>query len=311
MKSTRDIYGDTLVELGKRSSKVVVLDADLSCSTRTQKFAQAFPERFFNMGIAEQDMIGTAAGLAASGKLPFVSTFAVFATGRCWDQIRQSVCYSNQNVKIVATHAGITVGEDGATHQANEDIALMRCLPNMQVIVPADAVETKKVIEEMFVNFGPTYIRLSRCKTPTIFDSSYVFTVGKATMIEDGYDATIIACGLMVSEALKAREMLAKEGILTRVLNMSTIKPLDSEAVIKASIETRGIITAEEHSIIGGLGSAVAEVVAENYPVKVRRIGVNDCFGVSGSPNELLTYHGLTADKIVAAVKNMLGFHKN
>lgn len=306
MIATRDIYGDILVELGKMSSKIVVLDADLSCSTRTQKFAQAFPKRFFNMGIAEQDMIGTASGLATSGKLPFVSTFAVFATGRCWDQIRQSVCYSNQNVKIVATHAGVTVGEDSATHQANEDIALMRVLPNMQVIVPADAIETKKVIENMYINKGPAYIRLSRCKVPTVLDSNYRFTIGKAVTLREGKDATIIACGLMVSKSLEARKMLLKKGIQVRIINMSTIKPLDKQIVIDAAKETGLIVTVEEHSIIGGLGSAVAEVLIENYPVKMKRIGVNDCFGVSGKPEELLAYHRLDTQAIVHEIELLL-----
>lgn len=304
--ATRDVYGDVLVKLGKENPNIVVLDADLSASTRTKKFAQAFPDRFFNMGIAEQDMMSTAAGLAAAGKLPFVSTFAAFATGRCWDQIRQSICYSNQNVKIVATHAGITVGEDSAMHQANEDIALMRSLPNMTVIVPADGIETEKALEFMLHDKSPTYLRLSRCKTPVIFDESYVFNKSRATILKDGFDATIIATGSMVSKALEASQILNRKGILVRVLNVSTLKPLDHEAVLAAAKETEFIITVEEHSIIGGLGSAVLESLSETDLTLVKRIGINDCFGQSGSPNELLSFYDLTAENIVEVFCNLL-----
>lgn len=303
---TRDVYGEVLVRLGQQNPNIVVLDADLSCSTRTAKFGKAFPERFFNMGIAEQDMISTAAGLAAAGKIAFVSTFAVFATGRAWDQIRQSVCYSEQNVKIVASHAGITVGEDSATHQANEDIALMRNLPNMSIIVPADGVETEKVLEYLAQDKCPTYVRLSRHKFPVIFDSQYIFQKGKAVVLEEGTEATVIAIGIMVSKALQAQQILKKEGISVRLLNMSTVKPIDREAIILAAQETGAIVTAEEHSIIGGLGSAVAEVLSEHCPAPLKRVGINDCFGISGEAEELLNYFGLTVRAVVEAVKKVI-----
>lgn len=304
---TRDVYGDVLVRLGQQNPNIVVLDADLSCSTRTCKFAEAFPERFFNMGIAEQDMISTAAGLAAAGKIAFVSTFAVFATGRAWDQIRQSLCYSQQNVKIVASHSGITVGEDSATHQANEDISLMRNLPNMSIIVPADGIETEKALEYLVkYDNRPVYLRLSRYKFPVIFDSQYVFRKGKAIVLEEGTEATVIAIGLMVSRALEAQQMLKEQGISVRVINMSTIKPIDREAIISAAQETGAVVTAEEHSIIGGLGSAVAEVLSEQCPVPLKRIGINDCFGISGDADELLNYYGLNAQSIVQSVKEII-----
>ncbi|MGA1875439.1 MAG: transketolase family protein [bacterium] len=307
---TRDVYGKVLVRLGEQNPDIVVLDADLSCSTRTAQFAQAFPERFFNMGIAEQDMISTAAGLAAAGKIPFVSTFAVFATGRAWDQIRQSVCYSQQNVKIVASHAGITVGEDSATHQANEDIALMRNLPNMCVIVPADGIEVEKAMEFLVQDKFPVYMRLSRHKFPLILDSHYTFQKGKAMMIEDGCDATVIAIGIMVSKAVEALEDLKKKGISVRLLNMSTVKPIDQEAIITAAQETGAIVTAEEHSIIGGLGSSVAEVLSEHCPVPMKRIGIKDCFGISGDAEDLLTHYGLTAEAVVESVKEVIAKKK-
>ena len=303
---TRDVYGEVLVRLGEQNPNIVVLDADLSCSTRTSKFAEVFPERFFNMGIAEQDMISTAAGLAAAGKIAFVSTFAVFATGRAWDQIRQSLCYSQQNVKIVASHAGITVGEDSATHQANEDISLMRNLPNMSIIVPADGIETEKALEYLVRDDSPTYVRLSRHKFPVIFDSQYVFKKGKAVVVEEGTEATIIAVGVMVSKALEALQILKEESISVRLLNMSTVKPIDQEAIILAAQQTGAIVTAEEHSIIGGLGSAVAEVLSEQYPVPLKRIGINDCFGISGAADELLNHYGLTSQAIVQAVKEII-----
>ncbi|MGA1871812.1 MAG: transketolase family protein [bacterium] len=304
--SIRDVYGEVLVKLGKQNSNIVLLDADLSCSTRTAKFAKAFPERFFNMGIAEQNMLSTAAGLASCGKIPFVSTFAVFATGQAWSQIRQSICYSCQNVKIVATHAGITVGEDGATHQANEDISLMRSLPNMNIIVPADAIETEKALESIAEDKCYTYVRLSRHKFPLIYDSHYIFEKGKAVVLEDGVDATVIAIGIMVSKALQARRILKREGLSVRVLNMPTVKPIDQNTIIAAAQETGAIVTAEEHSIIGGLGSATAEVLSEHYPVPLKRIGINDCFGISGKAEELLDYYGLTANAIVGAVRKVI-----
>lgn len=307
MLGTRDVYGDTLVKLGAENNDIVVLDADLSASTRTAKFAEAFPSRFFNMGIAEQDMISTAAGLATCGKIPFVSTFAVFLTGRAWDQIRQSVCYSEQNVKLVSTHAGITVGEDSATHQANEDIALMRVLPRMMVICPADGIETAQVIEAVVRHKGSVYIRLGRCKFPVIYDENYKFEIGKSSMLQDGTQATIIATGIMVSQSLKAAQKLAEQGIDVRVINMSTIKPIDAEAIRKAALETGAIVTAEEHSIIGGLGSAVAEVVGESdFPCPIKRVGILDCFGTSGKPDELLEKFSLGVKDIIRATKDVI-----
>lgn len=304
--ATRDAYGDALVALGKRRSDVVVLDADLSGSTKTSKFAKAFPERFFNIGIAEQDMVGTAAGLAQAGKLPFVSTFAVFATGRAWEQIRQSVCYPNVNVKIVASHAGITVGEDGGSHQSVEDIAVMRVIPNMTVIVPADGEETRQAIEAVSEIKGPCYVRVGRNKVPTIFGKDYKFKIGKAHVFYEGRECAIIATGIMTAEALTAREMLKAEGIDAGVINMSSIKPLDSDAVIEAARRCGAVVTAEEHSIIGGLGGAVAEVLSEHCPVPVVRVGVRDQFGTSGDHAGLMKHYGLTAADIVKAVKEAI-----
>ncbi len=304
--ATRDAYGDALVALGKKRNDVVVLDADLSGSTKTGKFAKVFPERFFNVGIAEQDMIGTAAGLAIGGKLPFASTFAVFATGRAWEQVRQSVCYPNLNVKIVASHAGVTVGEDGGSHQSLEDIAVMRVLPHMTIIVPADGPETLQAIEAAAEYQGPCYVRVGRNKVPTLFGADYKFKIGKAHVFNEGKDAAVIACGIMVTEALKARDLLKAEGVDAGVINMSTIKPLDAEAVIAAAKKSGAIVTAEEHSIIGGLGSAVAEVLAESAPAPLVRIGVRDSFGTSGDSDGLLKHYKLSAVDIVAAVKEAI-----
>lgn len=304
MLATRDVYGQVIAELGKTKPNIVVLDADLSGSTKTAGFAKAFPERFFNMGIAEQDMIGTAAGLAAAGKIAFASTFAVFAAGRAWDQIRMSVAYTRLNVKVVVTHAGITTGEDGASHQANEDIAIMRALPNLTVVVPADGVETAKVIRAAVEFSGPMYIRLGRPKCRVIYDDpNYDFKIGRGVIMREGRDATVIACGLMVGVSLAAAELLAKEGLKVRVVNMHTIKPLDTSLIIKCAEETGAIVTAEEHSIIGGLGGAVAEVLVENALVPMARVGTRDTFGESGKPEELLVKYGLTAEEIVKAVK--------
>jgi transketolase len=290
MIATRDAYGKALVELGKTKPNVVVLDADLSASTKTINFAKLFPERFFDMGIAEQDMIGTAAGLAAAGKIAFASTFAVFGSGRAWDQIRMTAAYTRLNVKVVVTHAGITVGEDGASHQANEDIAIMRALPNMTVIVPSDSIETEKTIMAAAEFYGPMYIRLGRSKVPVINDQpGYEFKIGKGVILHEGKDATVIACGLMVSAALEAAAKLATEGIKIRVVNMHTIKPIDKALIVRCATETGAIVTAEEHSIIGGLGGAVAEIVVENQPVPMARIGMRDVFGESGKPEELIT----------------------
>lgn len=304
--ATRDVYGETLVRLGKENQDIVVLDADLSCSTRTCKFAAKYPERFFNMGIAEQDMISTAAGLATCGKIPFVSTFAIFETGRCWDQIRQSICYSEQNVKLVATHAGITVGEDSATHQANEDIALMRVLPKMKVIVPADGHETESIIEVISKYRGPVYVRLSRSAFPIIFKAGHKFEIGKSQIVHDGDNVTIIAIGIMVSKAINAAVILKEKGISARVINMSTIKPIDKNAIIDAAKETSAIVTAEEHSIIGGLGSAVSEIVSETIPVPIKRVGVKDRFGMSGKPDELLRRFGLNEEAIIEAAEDVI-----
>lgn len=306
MIATRDAYGEALKELGGINEDIVVLDADLSGSTKTSVFKKEYPHRFFNVGIAEQNLIATAAGLATAGKIPFASTFAVFATGRAFEIIRNSVAYPKLNVKIAATHAGLTVGEDGATHQALEDISLMRSLPNMLVLCPADAVETKKCIYKAVEHNGPVYIRLGRSKVPVIFDDNYEFEIGKGVLLKDGNDITIIATGVMVSKALEAAEELEKEGISPRVINMPTIKPIDKDIIIKAAKETKGIVTVEEHSIIGGLGSAVAEVLVENHPTHMERIGTMDTFGESGDGGELLNKYGLNVENIVNKAKKLL-----
>lgn len=300
MKATRESYGEALVEVGRKNSNIVVLDADLATATKTISFKNEFPERFFDMGIAEQDMMGTAAGLALGGKIPFASTFAIFASGRAYDQIRNGICYSNLNVKIAATHAGVTVGEDGASHQALEDIALMRAVPNLIVMSPCDDLETKWVIEEMAKINGPVYIRLSRPKTEEIYNENTEFTFGKAIKHGNGKDATIISTGVTVAEALKAQKILKERGIDVRVLDIHTIKPIDKQAIIESAIETNIILTVEDHSIIGGLGSAVCEVLCENYPKKVIRIGINDEFGQSGKWDELMQYYKIDAEAIVS-----------
>ena len=304
--ATRDAYGKALVKLGQINEQVVVLDADLSKSTKTNDFYKAYPDRFFNMGIAEQNLIGAACGLATAGKIPFASSFAMFATGRAFEIIRNSVAYPKLNVKVCATHAGITVGEDGASHESIEDIAIMRSVPNMTVLVPADGVEAEQMILEAARVYGPMYVRLGRSAVPTIFDENYKFEIGKGIVVREGNDATIIACGIMVYEAIKASEELALEGINTRVINMSTIKPIDKELIINAARETKAIVTAEEHSIIGGLGSAVSEVVSEECPAVVKKVGVKDSFGESGTPAELLKKYGLTYNDIVKAVKEAI-----
>ncbi|KRQ87126.1 1-deoxy-D-xylulose-5-phosphate synthase [Caloramator mitchellensis] len=300
--ATREAYGKALVELGKENINVVVLDADLSKSTKTADFAKVYPERFFNIGIAEADLMGTAAGLATCGKIPFASTFAMFAAGRAFEQIRNSICYPKLNVKIAATHAGLTVGEDGASHQAIEDISLMRSIPNMTVIVPCDDVETIAAIKAAAEYYGPVYIRLGRSSVPTLNDeNTYKFEIGKAVTLKQGSDVTLFATGIMVSEAMKAAELLANEGVNAEVVNIHTIKPIDSKAIIDSISKTGCAVTCEEHNIIGGLGSAVCEVLAENKPAPVVRVGVKDTFGESGKPNELLKHYGLTADNIVRA----------
>ena len=307
--ATRQSYGEALAKLGEENENVVVLDADLSSATKTSIFAKKFPDRFFDIGIAEQDMMGTAAGLSTFGKIPYASTFAVFASGRSYDQVRNTIAHTNANVKICATHAGITVGEDGATHQMLEDIGMMRMLPNMRVISPSDDVQTKWVIKEVSKIQGPFYIRLCRLATPIIYDEEFVkennikFEIGKGIQIGNGTDASIIATGVTVQEALKAKENLEKEGINIRVIDMHTIKPIDKELIIKCAKETKKIITIEDHSIIGGLGSAVCEVLSTEYPAKVIRMGVRDTFGRSGKAEELLAYFGLTARNIIEKVK--------
>lgn len=300
--ATREAYGKTLVELVENKD-IVVLDADLAGATKTAMFKKACPERFFDMGIAEGDMMGTAAGLAVSGKIPFASTFAIFAAGRGFEQIRNSICYPNINVKIAATHAGVTVGEDGGSHQAIEDISLMRSLPNMVVLNPADAVEARQMVLAAAEYVGPMYLRFGRAATPVIHDESYKFELGKGEVVKEGKDVSIIATGIMVAKALEAAETLKADGIDAEVINISTIKPLDNELVLVSAKKTGKVVTAEEHSIIGGLGSAVCELLAEEHPVKVTRIGVKDVFGQSGSPAALLEHYGLTAADIVKACK--------
>jgi len=306
MISPRDAYGAALKRLGAEHPEIVALDADLSESTRSSKFRDVYPERFFNAGIAEQNMIGMAAGLAASGKVAFASTFAVFATGRTYDQIRQLVARSKLNVKIVGSHGGITVGEDGPSHQATEDLALMRALPNMRVFVPGDAVETERMVETALELDGPVYIRTSRVKFPVLFDENYRFKEGKGVIVREGGDITIIACGLMVSESMKAAAELEKDGISARVVNMGSIKPLDRELIVRCAKETGKILTIEEHSIFGGLGSAVAEVVAEEHPVHVQRMGLKDEFGVTGDSDALLCHFCLTAEHIRENIRRWL-----
>lgn len=301
--ATRQSFGEALKDLGEKNNNVVVLDADLAGATKTNIFGKAFPDRFFDMGIAEQDMISTAAGLASCGKIPYAATFAVFATGRSYDQIRSSVCYPKANVKICGTHAGVTVGEDGATHQMLEDISLMRGLPNMTVLCTSDDTQTKWAVEEISKINGPVYLRLSRAATPVIYDQDTKFEIGKMVQFGEGTKATVFATGAVVSEALEAQEILAKEGIDIRVVDVHTIKPIDRETIIKCANETEKLISIEDHSIIGGLGTAIAEVLTEECPKKLVRMGMKDCFGKSGKAMELLEYFGLVANNIVEEVK--------
>ena len=299
-KATRQSYGETLEKLGEKYSDIVVLDADLATATKTINFAKKFPERFFDMGIAEANMMSTSAGMATTGKVPFASTFAVFAAGRSYDQIRNSICYPNLNVKICSTHSGITVGEDGATHQMLEDISMMRTLPNMKVLSPADDIETKWAIEEAYKQKGPVYVRLSRLATPIIYDENQKFEFGKMIQIGKGIDATIFASGDVLAEALKAKEILAKaKGIDIRVVDVHTIKPIDEDMIVKCAKETKRLISIEDHNVIGGLGSAISEVLTSKYPAKLERIGINDEFGRSGKAEELVEFYGLSAEKIV------------
>ena len=311
LMSTRDAYGQVLVEIGKEQKNIVVLNADLSQSTRTSLFAETFPERFFNAGIAEQNMMGVAAGLATTGFIPVVSTLAIFAAGRAYDQVRNTIVHSGLNVKIVATHSGITMGKDGSSHQSIEDIALMRVIPDMTVIVPADALETKKALRATIEYKGPVYIRLGRPEIPVVTDEESPFVIGKADILRKGNDLSIIACGIMVFQALKAADALVSQGIKARVINMHTIKPLDLEILFNAAKETGAILTAEDHSIIGGLGSAVLEALAckETRP-PVYRIGVRDVFGESGEPDDLIKKYGLSWKDIVKAAKEVLSLKK-
>ncbi|MGL4903497.1 transketolase family protein [Cetobacterium somerae] len=305
-KSTRQAYGEALVELGRQNNNIVVLDADLTKSTKTNLFQEAFPERHINVGIAEADLIGTAAGLATCGKIPFASTFAMFAAGRAFEQIRNTVVYPKLNVKIAPTHAGISVGEDGGSHQSVEDISLMRSIPGMVVLSPADATETKKMIFAAAEYNGPVYIRMGRLDVPVLFDDSYDFQIGIANTIKEGTDVTILATGLMTARALEAAEKLQAEGVSVRVVNVGTIKPLDGETVLKAAQETKFIVTAEEHSVIGGLGSAVSEFLSETHPTLVKKVGIYDVFGQSGKAEELLEKYELTATKLISVIKETL-----
>jgi len=304
--SMREVYGSTLVELGKENKDVVVLDADLSPSTMTKYFAKEFPERFFDCGIAEQNMVGIAAGLASSGKIPFASTFAVFLPGRSFDQIRVSIAQPLLNVKLVATHGGISVGEDGSSHQAVEDLSLITSMPGFTVIVPADAIETAQAVRAAASGYGPFYIRLARLKVPLVYTDDYHFELGKAVTMREGKDVTIIAIGILVAAALEAAEDLKKEGIDCCVLNMPTIKPIDESAIIKAATDTGAIVTAEEHLEHGGLGSIVAQVVVENRPVPMEFVALKDTYAESGTPAELLDKYGLTAKGIEQAVRTVL-----
>ncbi len=302
-QATRQSYGETLVKLGKENENIVVLDADLAGATKTDLFGKEYPDRFFDMGIAEANMLGTAAGLATCGKIPYASTFAVFAAGRGYDQIRNSICYPKLNVKICATHAGITVGEDGATHQMLEDLSLMRGLPNMTVISPSDDTQTKWVIEAISKIEGPVYVRLARLATPIIYEEDQKFEIGKAVQIGEGTDGTVFATGVTVAEAIKAQEELEKQGIHIRVVDMHTIKPIDKDCILKCAKETKRLVSVEDHSVIGGLGSAISEVLTDEYPTKLERMGMPDIFGKSGKAEELMEYFGLTAKAIAQKFK--------
>lgn len=302
-KSIRSAFGKTLEALGHTNPNIIVMDADLACSTQTQFFAKSFPERFFDCGIAEQDMIATVAGLASAGKIPFVASFAMFVTGRTYDQIRNSVCYPEFNVKIVGTHGGVTVGEDGASHQALEDVSLMRGLPHMSVIVPADCRECEQVIKYAAENYGPMYIRIPRTNVCDIFDDNYKFEFGKAKIISEGSDAAVITNGETLAETILAGELLKQQGYSIRIVHAPVVKPLDDVTIIESAEKTGFVITVENHSIIGGLGSAVCELLSEYAPVKVKRIGVNDRFGQSGKWDFLLDYYGLSADKLAKSIK--------
>ncbi len=305
--ATREAYGRTLVELGKKNPNIVVLDADLSCSTKTSYFAKEFPNRFFNAGVAEQDMIGMAAGFATTGKTVFCSTFSCFASGRAWEQIRVSVAYPRLNVKICATHGGITTGEDGVTHQSTEDLAILRAIPNLTVIVPSDGIEAEAAVRAAAEYHGPVYVRLSRLTSPVLYDKKdYKFRIGKAITLKQGKDVTIFFCGILGSEVLKAAEELAKKKISAEIINIHTLKPLDKETIIKSAKKTKAVVTVEEHSVVGGLGGAIAELLAENCPTKMARIGLRDMFAESGKAEDLLAKYGLTAPDIVKTTRHLL-----
>ena len=310
-KATREAYGQALKKLASSNPDIVVLDADLSGSTKTSEFQKVSPERFFNVGIAEQNLIGTAAGLSLAGKIPFASSFAMFASGRAFEIVRNTVAYPALNVKIAASHAGLTVGEDGGSHQAIEDISLMRSIPGMTVICPADGREAEQAVLRAAEYIGPVYIRLGRMAVEDVYDDSYVFQWGKGVLLREGRDAAIIATGLMVQEALKAHDILKEDGIDARVINIHTIKPVDKDIIISAAKETGAIVTAEEHSVIGGLGSAVLEVLSDTYPVPLKRVGILDTFGESGKPKDLLKKYKLTAEEIVKQVKDLLFIKKS
>jgi transketolase len=310
LKCTREACGNALVELGRHNPNVVVLSADLAGSTRADEFAKAFPDRFFNMGIAEANMMNTAAGLAEGGKIPFATTFAIFASGRPWEQIRNTIAYGNLNVKIVATHGGISVGPDGASHQGIEDIALMRIIPGMTVLVPADALETPKAIYAAAEYYGPVYIRLARLKIAIVTKPNDFFIIGKANVLREGADAVIFACGVMVAAALAAADQLAPENIKASVINMHTIKPLDTQAIIAYARKTGCVVSAEEHLVAGGLGGAIAETLAQNCPVPMEMVGIKDRFGQSGDPDKLLAEYNLTANDIAQSVRKVIGRKK-
>lgn len=306
MDSLRDAYGDTLVELGNEGANIVVFDADLAGSTRTSKFAKAFPDRFFNMGAAEQGMVAAAAGASTTGVVPFVSTFAMFATGRAYEFVRQAVGVGHQNVKIVATHAGLTVGEDGGTHQCLEDLALMRMIPGMTVISPADGIETKQAVRAAFAHKGPVYIRLTRDKFPRLHGEGYRFQIGKAVVVRPGKDVLLVGCGLGTSLCLAAADLLAAEGIEATVLHSPTIKPFDRETLLRLAKTHKAVVTCEEHQAHGGLGGIVAEILSEAHPMPLRRVGVKDLFGQSGKPDLLLEAYGITPQAVATAAKEAL-----
>lgn len=306
--ATRDVYGKTLAELGRENPDIIVLDADLSCSTKTSIFAKEFPNRFFNSGVAEQDMIGTAAGFATCGKTVFCSTFSCFASGRAWEQIRVSVAYPRLNVKICATHGGITTGEDGVTHQATEDLAILRVIPNLTVVVPSDGPETEMLIRAAAAYHGPVYVRLSRLISPIIHEKNdFEYKIGKAIKLKEGKDVSIFFCGILGAEALRSAEELEKKGISAEIIEIHTLKPLDKEAIVKSAQKTKAVVTVEEHSIVGGLGGAVAEVLGENCPTIMARIGLNDMFAESGKAEDLLVKYGFTAANIIKTTLQLLG----